>query len=92
MANKVIVPAQGFQGLAQQSVATQAIWNKRGARAGTSKRTAAKKKRVAKRAPAKRKPAKKRAAKKRATGRAHLVKGSAAAKRHMARLRKMRKR
>jgi hypothetical protein len=79
----IVVPAQGFQGWAQQTQATQALMPAR--RAAKKKRKVSRKAAPKKRATAKRRsPAKKRAP-------ARLVKGSAAARAHMAKLRKMRR-
>jgi len=91
MANRMVVPAQGFQGLAQQSVSVQALWNKKAARNGTRRATTAKKKRVGVAKKSRPRPKKRVAARGKAKP-ARLVKGSAAARRHMAKLRKMRKR
>jgi len=82
---RIMVPPGGFAGFAQQTPAVQGLMRKKTA---TKRRPAAKKKRVAKRAPAKRRAVRKSPGKKPA----RLVKGSAAARRHMAKLRKMRKR
>ena len=83
----LFIPPGGFAGFAQQTAATQALLGN-GRRNGTAPKRRTRKK-TAKRRPA---AAKKRAApKRRAGGRARLVKGSAAAKRHMANLRKMRR-
>lgn len=87
MAN-LIVPPGGFYGFAQQTQATQAMFQRAGRLGGL--RSAAKRKR-------RRKSAKKKAARvgvKRRRSRKsprRLVKGSAAAKRYMARIRKMRR-
>jgi hypothetical protein len=83
----VIIPPGGFAGFAQQTAATHALLSPRKSRGTANGRPRRKKKRVAK----------KRAAPKRArraaTGKtSRMVKGSAAAKRHMAKLRKMRRR
>lgn len=74
-------------GLGQQLVTTQMLFAR--PRRATKKRT---KTRAKKAAPKRRRAAPKRRAKTRAKKPARLVKGSAAAKRHMAKLRKMRKR
>lgn len=88
----IFVPPGGFLGFAQQTVATQALVQGAGKtrrKAPTRRRRAATRKRpVKKRVRRSPPPGKKRAAPKR---RARLVKGSAAAKRHMAKLRRMRK-
>jgi len=83
----IIVPPGGFAGFAQQTDATRAMFQRAGRKGG--KRSAAKRR---KRATAKRAAPKRR---KRATakrGKARLVKGSAAAKRYMASIRRKRKR
>lgn len=81
MPAKLFVPTGGFAGFAQQTPAVQALLKKKRA----AKKRPAKKRRVT-RAPAKKRPAKKRVATK-----GRLKKGSPAAKRRMAQLRKMRK-
>lgn len=90
-AKKPIVMPGGAAGFGQQSVATQVLFNKAvgPARKKRRKKVAKKKRRVAKRraAPTRRKKATRSRGKKPA----RLVKGSAAAKRHMAKLRRMRK-
>lgn len=78
---KPFVPPGGFAGFAQQTPATQALVRKK------ATRKKARKKLPRKKTTARRRPAKKRAKK---TGK-RLVKGSAAAKRRMAQLRKMRR-
>ena len=85
----LFIPPGGFSGFAQQTAATQALLGTRnGRRNGTAPKRRTRKKTAKRRAA----PAKKRAApKRRSGGRARLVKGSAAAKRHMAKLRKMRR-
>ena len=90
--NKPFVPPGGFQGFAQQTPAVHALLNS----GGTGARGRATKKRSTKKKTATRKrPTAKRAAKARSTnGRKvlkRMVKGSPAAKRHMAKLRNMRK-
>lgn len=80
MPNKPFVPPGGFVGFAQNSVAAQTLVRPKKKRAKRRRKKVAKKttrKRTTKRK-TKKKPAR-------------LVKGSAAAKRHMAKLRKMRK-
>lgn len=82
----MIVPPGGFAGFAQQTAATQALFQKAGRVGG--KRSAAKRRK--KRATAKRAaPKRKRAVR---AKKARLVKGSAAAKRYMASIRRKRKR
>lgn len=77
------IPPNGLAGFMQQTPAVQALYRKgrtaSGGRRRRKKKAAAAPKRRARRAKAKRAGAK-------------FVKGSAAAKRHMAKLRKMRKR
>jgi hypothetical protein len=86
----VFVPPGGFAGFAQQTPATQALLGIAGvARAPTSGRRRKKKKRTARKRAAPASP--RRSTRRKKSGAARLVKGSAAAKRHMARLRKMRK-
>lgn len=82
----IIVPPGGFAGFAQQTPATQALFQRAGRVGG--KRSAAKRKR------AKRKTAKAAAPRRRrkTARKARLVKGSAAAKRYMASIRRKRKR
>jgi hypothetical protein len=79
------IPANGLAGFAQQTPAVQALYRSGRTSGGRRRRTAKKKaagvKRVAKRAKSRTKSTAKR-----------FVKGSAAAKRHMAKIRKMRKR
>lgn len=82
----IIVPPGGFAGFAQQTAATQALFQRAGRKGG--KRSAAKRKR-AKVASGTRTKRRKQAKRKRT---ARLVKGSAAAKRYMASIRKRRKR
>jgi len=81
---KLVVPPGGFAGFAQQTPATQALFQRAGRVGG--KRSAAKRKRARKTAKAK---APKR---KRAVRRVKLKKGSAAAKAYMAKIRRKRKR
>lgn len=97
----IFVPPGGFQGFAQQSIATKALLSSSvkpaRRRARTRKKPVRRKKTTTRRrkTPIKRRVRtpirgrKKRLSSKRP---ARLVKGSAAAKRHMAKLRKMRKR
>ena len=87
----IVVPPGGFAGFAQQSPATQAMFSKAAGRLG-GRRSAAKRRRrkaaAAKSGPRRRKS-------RRTSGRrrgARLKKGSAAAKRYMAKIRRMRKR
>jgi hypothetical protein len=83
----IIVPPGGFAGFAQQTPATQAMFQRaagstRGARVSRKRRARAKTKRAA------RTPVRKRA---RRVKKARLVKGSAAAKRYMAKIRRKRR-
>ena len=91
MPAKTTVPPGGFLGWASQTMAVQALLR----RPATRKRsTTRRKKRAAIRGrPARRKPAatRRKVAAKKSARPARLVKGSAAAKRHVAKLRKMRK-
>lgn len=88
---KVLVPPGGFLGWASQSVATQALLA-RSNRPSTRRKTTRRKKRTTKRAPARRRKTTARRKTARRTKRpAYMVKGSAAAKRRMAQLRKMRR-
>ena len=96
----IFVPPGGFQGFAAQSIATRSLLQRvvnprrRKAKPGAPRKRVPTRKRI----PGgpvtrKRRPAKKRVARRRRSGAkpARLVKGSAAAKRHMAKLRRMRK-
>ena len=78
-----IIPPGGFAGFAQQTAAAQALVRPARMRRPAKKR----RKKAAGRKPAKRKTVSRRPKKKRAAAR--LVKGSPAAKRHMAKLRAM---
>ena len=84
----IVVPPGGFAGFAQQTAATQALFQRAGRKGG--KRSAAKRKKraTAKRAAPKRRGAGRVKARK---GKARLVKGSAAAKRYMASIRRKRR-
>jgi len=91
-----VVPGIGYAGLGQQTAANQAVFRRamsggRTASAGSRKRRKSKAKRSAAsfRRP-RRIPGKSRT--RRTRGASKFVKGSAAAKRHMAKLRRMRKR
>lgn len=85
---RIVVPPGGFAGFAQQTAATQAMFQRAGRLGGTrsATRRRRKKKTAAKTV--------RRRRRKSASGRSRrkLVKGSAAAKRYMARIRKMRRR
>ena len=83
---KIFVPPGGFMGFVQQSVATQALIQGQGRRKTKKKR--ATKKRAAKKSPRRKTTPRKTGAKKKP---ARMVKGSAAAKRHMKKIRNMRK-
>lgn len=86
-ATKFIVPPGGFAGNAQQTGATQLLFAKAsGARGGRTTQRRRRKAKVAK--PRTRKTKAKRAKR---GGQARLVKGSAAAKRYMASIRRKRK-
>lgn len=88
----IFIPPGGFAGWAQQTVATQASLSRSPAtrrRKKTTRKKATRKKTTTRRRRAA--PASRRRTTRRAKP-ARLVKGSAAAKRHMAKLRKMRKR
>lgn len=90
---KMKVPPGGFAALGQQTpVVQQLVAQAMGTRRTTTRRK--KKKTTARRTTARRKPAKRTARRRttRAKKPAYMVKGSAAAKRRMAQLRKMRKR
>lgn len=90
---KTIIPPGGFQGFGQQTPAVQALLRSPATR--TRRKTRGKPAGRKKAASPARRKATRRAAPKRRTSRGkkpYLVKGSAAAKRHMAKLRKMRKR
>ena len=83
-----VVPPGGFVGFAQQTPAVQALLQpKRRTRRKKARRKVAKK-RPARRAPARTTRARSTTARKKKPAR--MVKGSAAAKRHMAKLRRMR--
>ena len=79
------IPPGGFLGWGNQTVAVQALLQpkRRTTRRKTVRKKATRKKATRRRAPARRTTRKKKPAR--------LVKGSAAAKRHMAKLRRMRK-
>lgn len=76
------IPPGGFLGWGNQTAAVQALLAPR------RRKTTRRKKATTRKKPARRRVARRKVAKKRP---ARLVKGSAAAKRHMAKLRKMRK-
>lgn len=81
----IVVPPGGFAGFAQQTPATQVLFQRAG-RVGGKRSAAKRRRRKAKAAPAARK-------RRKSTARpARLKKGSAAAKRYMASIRKRRKR
>lgn len=90
MATRQFIPPGGFQGFAQQSLATQSLLSPR---AKTRAKPTRARRKVAKKRPTRRKaPVKRRVRTSvRTHKRARLVKGSPAAKRHMAKLRKMRR-
>ena len=88
MPTKLFIPPGGFAGAAQQTVAAQMNMGMRKKRSKKrARRTAAATSRTTRKRTTKKRPAKR--AKKKP---ARLVKGSAAAKRHMAKLRAMKKR
>lgn len=90
-ARKPIIPPGGFAGFAQQTPAVQTLLSGRASGTVTRRRRKTRRK---KKTAARRRPAAKRTRRKttrRAKKPAYMVKGSAAAKRHMAKLRKMRK-
>jgi len=88
-AKKPIVPPGGFAGLNQQTPATQKLFadavRPKVRRKRRTKKKPVRRKKVARRTTTRRKVARKKKP-------ARLVKGSAAAKRHMAKLRRMRRR
>lgn len=85
------IPPNGFIGTGSQSVAVQQLVSK----AMGPKRKTRRKKRVTKKRPVRRRTTTRKKATRRRSTRAkkpaYMVKGSAAAKRHMAKLRRMRK-
>lgn len=83
----IIVPPGGFAGFAQQTPATQALFQRAGRKGGL--RSARKRRSKAKTKTTRRKSVRKRAVR---AKKARLVKGSAAAKRYMASIRRKRKR
>lgn len=82
-----IVPGIGYAGLGQQTAAAQQVF--RQAMGGAKRSTSARRARPAART---RKRAKRASSSRSRSKAARMVKGSAAAKRHMAKLRRMRKR
>lgn len=89
MPNKTFVPPGGFAGFAQQTPAVQSLLRKKRPARKKAKKKTAKRRAVGVGARGK-KPVVRRAAPKKAAGK-RLVKGSPAAKRRMAQLRRMRK-
>ena len=85
---RIIVPPGGVVGFGNQTPATQALWNQAAGKVNGSRGG----KRSAKRRKAKAKAAPKRRRRTRTAKKARMVKGSAAARRHMAKLRRMRRR
>lgn len=85
----IYVPPNGFVGAGQQTMAAQLVGSRPGATNGPRRR---KRKSSAKRAPARRRMAKASRKANRTKRPARLVKGSAAAKRYMASIRRKRKR
>ena len=87
---KPLVPPGGFAGWSQQTAATQALLQpKRRTRRKKTRRKTARKKTATRRSPARRTSTTRRSTARKKKP-ARLVKGSAAAKRHMAKLRAMR--
>lgn len=84
----IVIPPGGFAGFAQQTAATQALFQRAGRVGGL--RSARKRRRKSKAKAKSTRTATKR--RKSTRGKRRLVKGSAAAKRYMARIRRMRKR
>lgn len=94
MQKRMFIPPGGFMGFAQQTVAVQSLLSPRAkTRAKPTRARKKTRRKVAKKRPARRRTATKRTRRKTTSRRkpARLVKGSAAAKRHMAKLRKMRR-
>jgi hypothetical protein len=85
----IVVPPGGFAGFAQQTAATQALFQRAGRTGG--RRSAATRRRRKRKTAARAAPVRRRKTARRGKP-ARLVKGSAAARRHMARIRKMRRR
>jgi hypothetical protein len=83
---RFVMPPLGFAGAAQQTMANQHLHSKSLAKISGGRRRRKKKSSAVK------STRKRRATKARKGGRARLVKGSAAAKRYMAKIRKLRKR
>jgi hypothetical protein len=81
-----IVPPGGFAGFAQQTPATQALFSRAGRRGGLTTQRRRRRRVKAASSPRRRRKSTKR------RGRARLVKGSAAAKRYMAKIRRKRRR
>jgi len=82
----LVIPPGGFAGFAQQTPATQALFQRAGRKGGL--RSAAKRRRSTKKKAVRATGRKRRT---RTTRKARLVKGSAAAKRYMASIRRKRK-
>ena len=89
---KIIIPPGGFVGWGGQTPAVQALLARPGTRRKRKKKTTRRRKTTARRAPTRRAPARRRKTTARRKKPAYMVKGSPAAKRRMAQLRKMRKR
>jgi len=86
---RIVIPPGGFAGMAQQTPATQqAFAQVAGRRGGQTTQRRRRRKAKASAAPRRRRKSSGR----RRRGRAHLVKGSAAAKRYMAKIRRKRRR
>lgn len=88
---KPIVPPGGFAGFAQQTAATQRLFQAAGKLGGTRSAAKRRRKATAKRAAPKTRRRKGAGTVKARKGRARLVKGSAAAKRYMASIRRKRR-
>lgn len=88
VASKLIVPPGGFAGFAQQTAATQELFRAAGMKGG---RTTQRRRRKAKKVSRKKRAARATKRTKRSKKPARLVKGSAAAKRYMASIRRKRR-
>lgn len=90
---KIFIPPNGFAGHAQQTIATKALVSKPKRRPRTAKRKRVTTSRIGGPVKRRKRPVtRKKRVVRRAAKPARMVKGSVAAKRHMAKLRKMRKR
>ena len=88
---RIVIPPGGFAGMAQQTPAVQQQFAQAAGRRG-GMTTQRRRRRKAASSSTVRTRTKRRRTTRRARGRAHLVKGSAAAKRYMARIRRKRRR